>query len=110
MRGLVRQANGSLPTLRSSSVLHFSREAALLLLALGLLNASNYLFHVGVSRLLGPSDYGALAALLALLMVLSVPFSVLQTVVAQRTAALQAQGRSDEIADFAAATGKGVFP
>jgi glycosyltransferase involved in cell wall biosynthesis/O-antigen/teichoic acid export membrane protein len=97
-------------TLRSSSVVHFSREAALLLLALGLLNASNYLFHVGVSRLLGPSDYGALAALLALLMVLAVPVSVLQTVVAQRTAALRAQGRSGEITAFAGATAKGVFP
>jgi glycosyltransferase involved in cell wall biosynthesis/O-antigen/teichoic acid export membrane protein len=110
MRGLVRQAGGSLLTLRSSSLLHFSREAALLLLALGLLNASNYLFHVGVSRLLGPADYGALAALLALLMVLSVPLSVLQTVVAQRTAALRAQGRSSEITAFAAATAKGVLP
>ena len=36
-------------------------------------------FHVVVSRLLGPSDYGALAALLAVVLVLSVPFAVLQT-------------------------------
>ena len=61
----------------------FSEQAVLLLLTLGLLNVSNYVFHIVVSRLLGPSEYGALAALLALFLVLSVPFCVLQTVAAR---------------------------
>jgi glycosyltransferase involved in cell wall biosynthesis/O-antigen/teichoic acid export membrane protein len=94
----------------SSAAVDFSRETGLLLLAVGVLNGSNYLFHVAVSRELGPSDYGALAALLAVLMVLSVPFAVLQTVVAQRVAALRAQGRPDEVAAFAADTVRGTVP
>jgi glycosyltransferase involved in cell wall biosynthesis/O-antigen/teichoic acid export membrane protein len=110
MRGLAVRVRGGVRTLSTSGVFAFSRETGLLLLALGLLNGSNYLFHVVVSRQLGPSDYGALAALLAVLLVLSVPLSVLQTVVAQRTATLRAQGRSSEITAFAGATTFGVFP
>jgi glycosyltransferase involved in cell wall biosynthesis/O-antigen/teichoic acid export membrane protein len=87
--------------LSSKGLRAFSRETALLLFAIGLLNGSNYLFHVVVSRQLGPSDYGALAALLAVSLVLSVPLGVLQTVVAQRTAALRAQDRSSEVVSFA---------
>lgn len=62
------------------------RESWLLFLALSLTNASNYVFHVVVSRLLGPADYGALGALLAVLIVMSVPLSALQTTVARRVA------------------------
>jgi glycosyltransferase involved in cell wall biosynthesis/O-antigen/teichoic acid export membrane protein len=93
-----------------SGVVAFSRETGLLVLALGLLNGSNYVFHVAVSRQLGPADYGALAALLAVLVVLSVPLGVLQTVVAQRTAALRAQGRPDRVPELAGETTRGVFP
>lgn len=70
----------------------FIRGALPLFLALGLLNASNYLFHVVASRLLGPAQYGALAALLAFMLVVSVPCGVLQTVVAKRVAVLRARG------------------
>lgn len=85
------------------------RGAVRLFLALGLFNASTYLFHVAVSRLLGPGEYGALAALLALVMVLSVPFTVLQTVLAKRTAILRAQGEGAGVA-LAAGTVKGLLP
>lgn len=110
MEDLGAKMRRRLRRLSTSGVLAFSRETGLLLLAVGLLNASNYLFHVAVSRSLGPSDYGALAALLAVLMVLSVPFAVLQTVVAQRTAALRAQDRTHEMGAFAAATARAVLP
>ena len=63
--------------LSSSGLQDFLRQTVLLLLVFGLLNVSNYAFHVVVSRLLGPSAYGALAALLAVILVLSVPFAVL---------------------------------
>jgi glycosyltransferase involved in cell wall biosynthesis/O-antigen/teichoic acid export membrane protein len=103
-RGLATRARGRARTLSSNGVLAFSRETGLLLVAVGLLNGSNYLFHLVVSRQLGPSDYGALAALLAVLLVLSVPLGVLQTVVAQRSASLRAQGRSaDDVGLFATA-------
>jgi glycosyltransferase involved in cell wall biosynthesis/O-antigen/teichoic acid export membrane protein len=65
----------------------FLRQTGLFLVALGLLNGSNYIFHIVVSRLLGPSEYGALASLLAVTLILSVPFSVLQTALAEKAAA-----------------------
>jgi O-antigen/teichoic acid export membrane protein len=80
-----------------------------LFLALGLLNASNYIFHVAVSRLLGPSEYGTLAALLAVVMILSVPLSVAQTVVAKRVAILRADGRDREASETAAGTTKALL-
>src|SRR6478735_118552 len=85
-------------------------QSLLLLLVFGLLNASNYAFHVVVSRLLGPSEYGALAALLAVILVLSVPFTVLQTALANQTAALRANGREHEVAGLAADALKTVLP
>lgn len=57
-----------------------------LLLATGAVNALNYLYHVAMSRALGPTDYGALVVLLSLLLVLTVPMNTLQTTVALETA------------------------
>ena len=51
-------------------------------------NISNYIFHVVMTRLLGPEDYGALGALLAVVLVLSVPTAAMQAVVARRAAVL----------------------
>ncbi|MGH3065103.1 MAG: glycosyltransferase, partial [Gaiellaceae bacterium] len=96
--------------LASPAVRAFVRQSLLLLLVFGLLNASNYAFHVVVSRLLGPSEYGALAALLAVTLVLSVPFAVLQTALANQTATLRARGREHEVAGLAADALKTVLP
>ena len=57
------------------------------LVATAMANLSNFVFHVIVSRLLGPSNYGALGALLNTLLVLSVPLGALQTVVTKAEAA-----------------------
>jgi glycosyltransferase involved in cell wall biosynthesis/O-antigen/teichoic acid export membrane protein len=110
MRGIATHFRGGVRALSESGSTAFLRETGVLVLALGVLNGSNYLFHVVVSRQLGPSDYSALAALLAILIVLSVPQGVLQTVVAQRSAALRARGRADDVVDLAAATTRGVLP
>lgn len=91
-----------------ASVRELARGTVPLLLALGLLNASNYIFHVAVSRLLGPAEYGALASLLAVVIVLSVPLSVTQTVVAKRAAVLRASGRSEEIDALAVGTARAM--
>ena len=96
--------------LATPAVRAFLRQSVLLLLVFGLLNASNYAFHVVVSRLLGPSEYGALAALLAVTLVLSVPFAVLQTALASQTATLRARGREHEVAGLAADALKTVLP
>jgi len=56
-------------------------------------NAGNYAFNVVMAFLLGPEAYGALAALLALVLVGSVPGLALQAVVARRVA-LAGSGRA----------------
>ena len=81
-----------------------SRGAVTLLIALSVLNASNYIFHVAVSRLLGPEEYGGLAAVLAIVMILAVPLSVAQTVVAKRVAVLRRAGAEDDVDVTVAAT------
>ena len=70
----------------SRGVKDVGRQSWLLFIALSFTNASNYVFHVVISRMLGPADYGALSAVLALLVILSVPLGALQTTVAKRVA------------------------
>jgi glycosyltransferase involved in cell wall biosynthesis/O-antigen/teichoic acid export membrane protein len=87
-----------------------SRNALALFVALSVMNASNYLFHVIVSRALGPASYGALSSLLAVLLVLSVPLNVLQTTVAKRTSILRTEGRADHVPELSSAALRVVFP
>jgi len=49
-------------------------------------NLSNFVFHVLLSRLLGPASYGALGALLNVTAVLTVPLAALQATVTQSVA------------------------
>ena len=72
-------------------VLVARRSSVSFVVAASVANASNLLFHVVVSRVIGPSNYGALSALLGVLVVMSVPLgalqaSVTQSVVEQRSA------------------------
>jgi glycosyltransferase involved in cell wall biosynthesis/O-antigen/teichoic acid export membrane protein len=78
-----------------------------LLVATAVLNGSNYLFHIVISRMLGPRDYGALASLLGTVLVISVPAGVVQTVVAKRVSvASLADQRAGE--RFVAGAMKGI--
>jgi O-antigen/teichoic acid export membrane protein len=65
----------------------------LTLLASATMYASNLIF----SRVLAPASYGDLTALLALLVVLTVPTGAAQTVIAERVAAYMADGRRDRV-------------
>jgi O-antigen/teichoic acid export membrane protein len=67
----------------SRSITALGRESWLLFFAITVANASNYVFHVVISRMLSPSDYGALGAVLAVLILLSVPLGAVQTTVAK---------------------------
>src|SRR5262245_472527 len=106
----VRRRAAFASALASPAVQTFLRQSLLLLLVFGVLNASNYAFHVVVSRLLGPSEYGALAALLAVVLVLPVPFTVLPPALATQPAALRAGGREHEGVRLAADALKTVLP
>ncbi len=56
-------------------------------------NGSNFVFHVLMSRLMGPSGYGALTALINVLMVLTVPMGAIQAAVTQAEAKAVARGQ-----------------
>jgi len=69
------------------------RRAALLVApAMAAANGLNYAFNVVMSRELGPADYGALGALLAVVLVGTVPGVALQAVVARHTALARDDG------------------
>jgi len=95
--GVRRSSATAWAALSSAPLRTFWRQTALLIAVLGVVNGSNYLFHLIISRMLGPSDYGALASLLAVVLVLSVPFGVIQTAIADKTATLHSRGRGDEV-------------
>jgi O-antigen/teichoic acid export membrane protein len=84
----VTQFDAAVPRSRS-----LPRDALVLGAGMAVANAGNYAFNVVMAFLLGPEAYGALAALLALVLVGSVPGLALQAVVARRVA-LAGSGRA----------------
>jgi O-antigen/teichoic acid export membrane protein len=76
----VTESDTAVPRSRS-----LRRDALVLAAGMAVANAGNYAFNVVMAFLLGPEAYGALAALLALVLVGSVPGLALQAVVARRT-------------------------
>jgi O-antigen/teichoic acid export membrane protein len=57
----------------------------------------NYGSNLVFSRILKPASYGDLTALLALLVVLTIPTGAAQTVIAERVASYRAQGKFDRV-------------
>lgn len=77
------------------------RASGLLFVMLMGSNVFNYAFHALASRTLGPSDYGVLVSMLALLSLMAVPSQTIQTVVAKWTAVEELAARYDRIAALA---------
>jgi O-antigen/teichoic acid export membrane protein len=61
----------------------YGRGAISFMLATAGVNVSNFLFHVVVSRLLGPAHYGVVGAILSILNFLVVPIGAVQLAVTQ---------------------------
>ncbi len=61
----------------------FGRGAVSFLLAYAGISLSSFVFHVVVSRLLGPSHYGTMGALLGIISLLTVPIGAVQIAVTQ---------------------------
>src|SRR5579862_6648557 len=71
---------------------------------------SNFLFHVVISRLLGPSHYGGLSALLNVTNLLGVPLGALQLAVTQAVVQGRSAGRECRVRRLALlAVGSGLF-
>jgi glycosyltransferase involved in cell wall biosynthesis/O-antigen/teichoic acid export membrane protein len=61
----------------------FGRGAVSFLVAIAGVSVSNFVFHIFVSRLLGPAHYGVVGALLSILSLLAVPVGAAQLAVTQ---------------------------
>ncbi|WP_246159382.1 lipopolysaccharide biosynthesis protein [Nocardioides antri] len=75
------------PPAGRSRLLRLLRSSAGIALAMAVMNIGTYAFQMVAARLLGPSQYGAVAGMMALLMVLSVVQLGLQATAARRIAA-----------------------
>ena len=72
---------------------------AVIAVAMGVMNVTTYGYTILAARLLGPRAYGAFAALMGLLLVVSVPRSALQATGARRIAADARPRAPDRAAD-----------
>lgn len=70
----------------------FLRDSVILTLATGILNGVSWLYHIVMSRALGPREYGALSALIGLLLVLTVPVNTIQMGISAFVARARAGG------------------
>lgn len=76
----------------------FGRGAVSYFFAFAGISISSFVFHVLVSRLLGPSHYGVMGALLGIIGLLTVPIGATQIAVTQAVMHSTAQGQSFSIA------------
>lgn len=68
------------------------RHSVTLTLALSVMNLANWLYHVVMSRALNPVGYGALSAILGLLLVLTIPVNTIQMGLSTVVARAHARG------------------
>jgi glycosyltransferase involved in cell wall biosynthesis/O-antigen/teichoic acid export membrane protein len=72
----------------------FGRGAVSFLVATAGVNVSNFLFHIVVSRLLGPAHYGAVGSILSIVSLMAVPVGAAQLAVTQAVIGHTTNGQS----------------
>lgn len=73
------------------------RDSALMLGATSLTSLLHYAFSLVMGRMLGPADYSIMSALMGVYVVVSIPVTVISTVVAKSVSGRLAQGKESEI-------------
>ena len=76
------------------------RGSAVLMVGGLVANIGNYFFNLLAGRFLGPADYGVMAAVIALLYIVSVPSVTLGYVVAKFSSRFKAQNELDQLSFF----------
>jgi len=79
-------------------------------LGAGLGGGLNYVYHLLMGRMLGPSDYGVLAALISLSYILSIPVGALSLVVIKFASALKGKEQIGAIKVLFKGTNKKLLP
>ena len=87
MTSTADQSHAGAADTSTSRLLRVLRSSAGIAIAMAVMNVGTYAFQMVSARLLGPSEYGAVAGLMALLMVLSVVQLGLQATAARRISA-----------------------
>lgn len=63
-------------------------------------NLANYLYHLLMGRMLGPSDYGALESVISLLYIFGIPLAAVNLVVVRTVSGLRGRGQEKKAASF----------
>ena len=61
------------------------RGTIILFITMNIFNVINFLFHFFMGRMLGPADYGVLAALMSIVYIYNIPIEAIQTIIAKYT-------------------------
>jgi O-antigen/teichoic acid export membrane protein len=85
------------PAPPNSLLSRMGKGASLMVVLTLMASATNYASNLIFSRVLTPASYGDLTALLALLVVITIPTGAAQTVIAERVASYLAEGRRDRV-------------
>jgi len=85
------------------------RGSVLLLAGFTTLNALNYVFQLIMGRMLGPIDYGTMAALLSVFIVFGVPASTMSTIVTKFTCDYKAKDNFTSVFSLLAKMSKGLL-
>jgi len=73
------------------------KDSFILFLATSIVNISNFIFHMYVTRHLSPTAYGALATLLAIIIIVAMPAQALQMTIAKKAAIYKAHNNLKNI-------------
>ena len=74
-----------------------SRGALILLITINLYNFLNFLFHFSMGRMLGPKEYGTLAALMSLVYIYSIPTEAIQNIITKYTSKFNLKNEKGKI-------------
>jgi len=85
------------------------KDSFILFVASSIVNLSNFVFHMFATRNLKPEDYGALATLLGIIMVVSMPCMAIQMSIVKKTSSLKAREAMAEIGNLFRDASKWLF-
>ncbi len=85
------------------------KSSGILFLGMMTVNVCNYLFHLMMGRMLGPVDYGVLAALISIFCIIQVFSGTVKTVTVKFVSSFAAQEQFDKIRSFMIKLSENLF-
>jgi len=85
------------------------RGSMVLVISIVIFNLFNYAFQISMAKMLGPADFGVLAALMSIIYILNIPGEAIQTVVSKYTSKFVSQNKIGKIKELMIRSGKKGF-